>query len=393
MGRRILVFTGKGGVGKSVISAATAVKLADLGYNVALVSTDPAHTIAHYLEVQISQETVKVLPGFDLIYIDPVLEVVKKFRAMSEYVVEWFRKYGVDEVLAYELAMLPMVTESMGLLKVLELYESGAYDVVIMDTIPSAEALRLLYLPLILTSINKRLVRLGFSIMRTTARMLSLVIGTASRIGKMMEEEQMFFDEVAKLSQIVTNPEITSIRVIANPDTSSIDDAVKSVSLAQVFNLNVDLAIMNRVLKDVQNVPREWLEEQEKHVQRFIASIYPIPVKLTPALGTEVRGIEKLRKLAEILYGDEDPTKIYYIGKIVNVREEGDKYILEMNLPPGIVDCEDIYFQGDELVIQLKSERGLVEKILPLPTMLKLAKPETAYVEKRKLVIEFSKVS
>ncbi|NPA70349.1 MAG: ArsA family ATPase [Crenarchaeota archaeon] len=387
--RRLLVFTGKGGVGKSVISAATALKLSDIGYTVALISTDPAHTISAYFDIPLSKDVAKVNERVDLYYIDPVLEVMKKFKNMSEYFLEWLKKYGIDEVLAYELAMLPMVTESMGLLKALELYESGKYNIIIIDTIPSAEALRLLYLPTILNSIKSRMIKVSMSIMRTTAKMLSVILTPASKLGKVVEEEEMFFNETTKLSSLLTNPEITSVRVIANPDTSSVDDAIKSVGLAQVFNLNVDLGIMNKI-----SPIEEWAKQQEEYVRRFEMSIYPIPVRKIRQEGIEVRGCDALRKLANSLYGDDDPAKVYYVGKIVNVREVGEgKYVLEMMMPPGVQDCGNVYFQGDELVIEVITDRGIVEKIYPLPTMLKLTQPVKAYVKDRRLIIEFVKVS
>ncbi len=372
-----------------MISAATALKLSDLGYTVALISTDPAHTISAYLDIPLGKDIVKVNERVDLYYIDPVLEVMKKFRNMSEYFLEWLRKYGIDEVLAYELAMLPMVTESMGLLKALELYESGKYRMVIIDTIPSAEALRLLYLPTILNSIRSRMVKVSMSIMRTTAKMLSVILSPASKLGKVVEEEEIFFNETAKLSNVITNPDITSVRVIANPDTSSVDDAIKSVGLAQVFNLNVDLGIMNKI-----SPIEEWAKQQEEYIRRFEMSIYPIPVRKLKQEGIEVRGCDALRKLANALYGDDDPSKTYYVGKIVSVKECGEgKYILEMMMPPGVQDCGNVYFQGDELVIEVITDRGIVEKIYPLPTMLKLSQPVKAYVKDRRLIIEFVKIN
>ena len=382
---RLLIYTGKGGVGKSVISAATAVRLSDLGYSVALLSTDPAHTIAHYFDLREIREEVKISERLYLYHVDPLSELMRKFRAMSEYAIEWFKKYGIDEALAYELAMLPMVTEAVGLLKILDLIDK--FNVVIIDTIPSAEALRLLYLPLIVTSVHKRLVKLSLTTAKVASRMLSLLLGSASKVGKAMEEEYLFFEESAKLAEILTNSDIASVRVIANPDLSSVDEAIKTTGLAQIFNLNVDLGIINKV---ITAPPDEEIGRlQEQYISKFVSSIYPIPVKKIPQMGLEVRGLDKLRKIAEVLYSDEDPSKVYYKGKIMEIREQGDKIVLEMKLPPGVTDCLDIVYQGDELLIQLKSERGLIEKILPLPTMLRLARPETAYLEKGILVIEF----
>ncbi len=389
MAPRLLIYTGKGGVGKSVVSAATAVKLSDMRYNVALLSTDPAHTIAHYFGIKEIKEEIKIDERLVLFHVDPMSELMKKFRAMSEYAIDWFKKYGIDEALAYELAMLPMVTEAVGLLKILDLIEK--FDIVIVDTIPSAEALRLLYLPMIVTSVHKKLIKLSLTTARTASRVLSLILGSASKVGKAMEEEYLFFEESAKLTQLLTNIDITSVRVIANPDLSSIDEAVKTVGLAQVFNLNVDLGIVNKVIPDPQDEDTRRL--QEEYINRFVTSIYPIPVKKIPQLGLEVRGLDKLRKMAEMLYGDEDPSRVYYKGKIMEIKEVGDKYMLIMRLPPGITDCLDIVHHGDELLIQLKSERGLVEKILPLPTLLRTARPESAYLEKGTLVIEFRKTT
>ncbi len=391
--RRVIVFTGKGGVGKSVMSAATAVKLSDMGYAVALVSADPAHTISHYLDVKTVAEEVRISSNLFLYYVDPVREVMAKFRETAAHIIDVIRKYGIDEVLAYELAMLPMVTETVGMLKVLDLYESGRFDVIIMDTIPSGEALRLLYLPKVLNSVHKRLIKVSMTALRTASRILSLVLGPASRFSKMVGEEEAFFEQIETLGRLLEDHNVTSVRIIANPDTSSIDDAVKTVGLAQIFGLNVDLGIMNRCFLQPKDVPRRWVEEHEKYVRQFEACIYPIPVRVVPSFGTELKGMRLLREAADALYGSDDPIKVFHVGKIVNVRYLQDRYILELKLPSFITDCQDVVMQGDELVISLTSERGIVEKILPLPTMLKLARPIRAYIERGTLYVEFAKAS
>lgn len=390
---RVIIFTGKGGVGKSVISAATALELSEqYNYDVALISTDPAHTISHYLDIKTISNEVRITSKLILYYIDPVQEMFRKFRTISEHLVETFKKYGIDDALAYELAMLPMVTESTGIFKVVELYESGKFDIIIMDTIPSAEALRLLYLPRIVNSVHKRLVKVSFSALKTASKILSLILSTASRFHQMVEEEEGFFNQIERAGQIFENPDITSVRVIANPDTSSIDDAIKTTGFAQIFGLNVDLGILNKYLpENVGTYFSKWIEEQEKYVRQFETSLYPIPIRKLPIFEIELKGFEMLRKAAKLLYENEDPSKVFHRGKIMEIKDIGDKYILEMNLPDFVNDCKDIILHGDELIIVLETDRGVVDKVLPLPTILRTTKPETAYLEGRRLVVEFRK--
>ncbi len=394
MSRRIIIMTGKGGVGKSVISLATALKLLEHDYKVVLVSSDPAHTVLNYIEVKSkNNEVLNVCKNFDLICIDPVLEVMRKFKALSEYMLNWFKSRGIDEALAYELAMLPSVTESMGLLKALELYENPNYDIVILDTVPSGEALRLLYLPRIVSSIHKRLMKASFTFAKTASKFLSLLVGCGEYFSKMVSEEEGFFNALEKLSQIIEKPEITSIRVIANPDASSVDVAIRSVGYAQIFGLNVDLAILNKYIPKEKSTELldTWIKNQETYFKQLESSIHPIPIKVLPLFNEELKGIEKLRLAGNIIYGDEDPAKIFYTGKVMSIKRLGTEYVVEFSLPSDITDCLDIIKQGDELIITLRSSIGLIEKILPLPVMLRTATPVRAEFERGKLTIYFTR--
>ena len=178
----------------------------------------------------------------------------------------------------------------------------------------------------------------------------------------------------------------------SKPFEPYIDDAIKTTGLAQIFGLNVDLGILNKYLpENVGTYFSKWIEEQEKYVRQFETSLYPIPIKKLPIFEIELKGFEMLRKAAKILYENEDPSKVFHKGKIMEIRDIGDKYILEMHLPNFVNDCKDIILHGDELIIVLETDRGVIDKILPLPTILRTAKPETAYLEGKKLVVEFRK--
>lgn len=389
----MIIYTGKGGVGKSVVSAATGVKLADLGYNVVVLSSDPAHTIFSCLNMKVTSDIVKVIDGLYITAVDPISEMRAKFDAISNFIIEWFKGRGLDEVLAYELAMLPAMTEAIGLLKILDYYEEG-YDVIIVDTVPSGDALRLLYLPRITTSIYKRMLKIGSMVFNGVNKALAIILGTKTSIGEMLREEKMLFEYLEKLAGILENSQITSVRVIANPDSMSVESAIRATSTAQIFNLNVDLGIFNKVMPEsiANNHFKGWIQKQRQLFKEFKTSLYPIPIRKAPLLKSEIKGLNMLRNLADTIYGDDDPLKIYYVGKPVEIKKVDDGVDLIIQLPFNVQDCTDIISLKDEIIVELKTDVGMVEKILPLPTMLHLMKPINADFEKGKLTIHFKHV-
>ena len=388
---RVIVYTGKGGVGKSVISAATGVKLASLGYKVLVISSDPAHTIFSCLGIQVSKDVTSVMRGLDIIAVDPIREMREKFKATSSFLIDWFKSRGLDEVLAYELAMLPTMTEAIGLLKILDYLEK--YDVIVLDTVPAGDTLRLLYLPRVSTSIYRRLLRFSSVLANGINKALTVLLGTRITIGDMIREEKMFFEYLEKLAKLLEDPKITSIRVIANPDSMSVEDAVRTVGLAQVFNLNVDLGVFNKVLPESIGLSlRGWLNKQKHLLETFKTSLYPIPVRIARLLESEIKGLDMLYKLADMIYGDDDPAKVYYIGKAVEIVRRDDSVDVILKLPGNVRDCTSITSLKDEVIIELETDTGTVEKILPLPTMLHLMKPTTADFKPGELILHFKHV-
>ncbi|PCN50136.1 hypothetical protein B6U99_06025 [Candidatus Geothermarchaeota archaeon ex4572_27] len=244
---RVIVYTGKGGTGKSTISCATAVKAAEQGRDVLVISSDPAHTLMELFEVGVGHRPTKVADHIWAVQVDPVREAREKYGVIQEYVASVFKAKGLDETLAYELASLPNMTSFIALLKVVDYAEEGGYDALILDTVPSGEALKNLYLPSLFGSITRKLLKLAGSLMGA-AKLLEPIVGVPAPSREVIRADLSLLEKLERLKDILTDPSTSSLRLVANPDQFSINNMKRAYMSACLYGVNVDLAVVNKVL-------------------------------------------------------------------------------------------------------------------------------------------------
>ncbi len=240
---RILIYTGKGGTGKTVNSCSTAIRLADLGKKTLIISADPAHTLNDAFMVNtVGNDPIRVIDNLYALQIDPVIEMNKNFNSILSYNASLFFSNGIDETIAFEIAMLPGMTQLFSLLKIQEAASYSDYDVIVLDMPASGEALRYLYLPKLVGSIGKKLTKYT-GIFSGFAKMLENFSGfSSSAPSNVINDEIRLITKLEDLSKLIIDPTITSLRLIANPDTFSIENAKRSLMSANLYGINVDLS-------------------------------------------------------------------------------------------------------------------------------------------------------
>jgi arsenite-transporting ATPase len=376
---RIIIYTGKGGTGKTVTSCSTAIKLAEHNHKTLVISSDPAHTLGDaFMVSNIGYEMQKILPNLEALQIDPVTEMKKQFDTILSYMASVFSARGIDETLAYEIAMLPGMTQLFSLLKIEELVKLKSFDAIVIDMPASGEALRYLYFPKLVGSIGRKLTGLA-GMFGGVARMFQPLSQISMPSKSVLQSEVDLIDRLQYLSEIIRNSNITSLRLVANPDTFSIENAKRALMSASLFGINVDLAVINKIMphQSSDQYYANWAEFQQGKVEEAKANFYPLPLREVFLHDTELRGMEMLRKNGELLFGNEDPGKIYYQGKAFEFLTEGNSLQMKVKVPFTERDDFDLERYGDQLTIKVRSSVGYIVNIIPLPSVtlgMKLAK-------------------
>lgn len=376
---RLIIYTGKGGTGKTVTSCSTAIKLAEHDHKTLVISSDPAHTLGDaFMMPHIGYELQEILPNLEVLQIDPVTEMSRQYDTLLSYMASIFSGKGIDETLAYEIAMLPGMTQLFSLLKIEELVKLKSFDSIVVDMPASGEALRYLYFPKLVGSIGRKLTGLA-GMFSGVARMFQPISKIPVPSKGVLQSEVDLIDRLEYLSEIIRNRDMTSIRLVANPDTFSIENAKRALMTASLFGINVDLAIINKIMphQTSDQYYANWAEYQKTKVEEARANFYPLPIKEVFLHSTELRGIEMLRKNGDLIFGSEDPAITYYRGKAFDFTTEQNSLRMTVKVPFTEKDDFDLERYGDQLTIKVKNPVGYIVNIVPLPSAalgMKLAK-------------------
>jgi len=370
LGTRLIAYTGKGGVGKSIISCTTGLRSAELGYDTLVISSDPSHTLSDVFEVPVKGDEIKVAERLWVVHTDPVNEAMKHYSALMDYIAELFKVRDVDESLAYELASFPGSTGTAALLKAHEYYSQKRFDVLVMDMVPSGEALRLLYMPYLISHFSRRLIKLiapAVQLGRIVEPITRMPLPSSEAIDKQVE----LLERMEAVRRFLIDYDVTSMRLVMNPDRFSIVNARRTYMQSSLYGLNTDIAIVNKVLPSEVQDPYldNWKHTQEDYINQVRVDFDPLPVKTLPLYGEELKGLRALSKASRDLFKDEDPTQVYHRGQPLEVipRKDG----VDMVLTAHKARREDVQVEriGDELIIHLYTDVGSTRILIPLPAI------------------------
>jgi arsenite-transporting ATPase len=365
---RILVHTGKGGVGKTTVAAATALRCAERGQRTIVLSTDAAHSLGDALDLRLAAEPLPVAPNLWAQEVNALHEMERNWGRVQQYLTELLSWQGFEGLTNEELTVMPGTEELFALLRIKGHAESGAYDTVIVDAAPTGETLKLLSLPDVMSWWMERL----FPTVRRMAKMMRPVVRRVTSMPVAGDEVFASVDTmVSRLTAVrdlLTNPEITSVRVVVNLERMVIREAQRSLTYLSLFNYLVDGVIINRVLPigGAGSLYDAMRETQAKYQRVINQSFGPLPRFTVPFFGEEIIGAPLLTRVADELYGDRDPAQFFYRGQPQRIEQAGNDIMLVLDLPFADDESIDLHQRGDELDIQV----GWHKHHVMLPDML-----------------------
>jgi arsenite-transporting ATPase len=354
---RLIIYTGKGGTGKTVTSCATALNLAEKGFKTLLISADPAHTISDALCLEIGHSIKEITTNLEAIEIDPLFEISQNYMNIISSISSSFIGKGVNLNLAYEIAMLPGMTQLFSLIKIEEMIRENNYERIILDMPASGEALKFLYFPKLVGSMSKRLT--GFTnLFSGFAKMFQPMASYYDYLDSFTAQTDIL-KRLDNLFNIITNQTTTSLRLITNLNNFSIKNAKRALMSANLFGINVDLVIINKV--DFTN--KEKIDNSEKTKLNF----YPLPCREAKEMKEELEGIEMLKEHSFNIFGKDDPSQIFFQDKVYSIEEVNKSIVLKFRIPFANTTHLDVKKEYDELRITLVHERGILVNTVTLP--------------------------
>lgn len=386
MSARILVYTGKGGVGKTSVAAATALACADRGYRTIVMSTDIAHSLGDAFGHQLGPQPLELAPNLWAQESDVFFNVQRYWGRIQEYAASVLRWRGLDEVMAEEMTVLPGMDEVGSLLWIADHHDSGRYDVVVVDAAPTGETLRLLSLPEAASWWMQKIEPIGRKITKLTGPLIQRVVGMPMPGDDVFNAGEELFGRLEHMHALLTDHDKTSVRVVLTLEQVVIAEAQRSFTYFHLYGYPTDLVVANRVLPDeVGDYFRGWYEAQQRYGPLVEKTFHPIPVIKAPFFDREMVGIDLLRELGKTLYGDGDPTAFYYRGRPYEVVRDDGTFLLSVDLPFTEKQQISLSRHADELIIDL----GTWRRTLVLPRILVDAPTQGARFDDGTLKIRF----
>ena len=390
---RILLFSGKGGVGKTSLAAATGLELSRLGYRTLVMSVDPAHSLADAFDLETDLfhgRTGDPLPINDRLSIHEVniqKEIKRHWKEISSYVVSVLRTTGISDVEAEELAILPGMEELSAMMWVNQFRREALYDVIVLDCAPTAESMRFVSMPTTLEWYMKHIFPFQRGIIRAVRPIANRVSPAELPTEGYFSNIQELFAKLDGIAELLEDPASTSVRLVTNPERMVLRETQRAFVYFSLHGLTVDSVIVNRVLP--QAVTDEWFQEwrasQARVLEEIDAYFAPVAVKRVPLFTHEVLGRERLEELARTLYAaGEDPARVERTEAPYTFTKQDGHYEVKLRLPFAAKGEVGLFKKGDELVVEI----GTLRRHIGLPTSMAGLAPTRARLENRVLTVE-----
>ncbi len=395
---RILLFSGKGGVGKTSLAAATGLQLSRLGYRTLVMSVDPAHSLADSFDLESELFHGKTGDPYsinDRLAIHEVniqKEIKRHWREISSYVISVLRTTGINDVEAEELAILPGMEELSAMMYVNQFRREGRYDVIVLDCAPTAESLRFVSMPTTLEWYMKHIFPFQRGILKAVRPLANRVSPVELPTDNYFANIQDLFGKLDGIGELLEDPQTTSVRLVTNPERMVLRETQRAFVYFSLHGLTVDGVIINRVLPDsiTDAYFEEWRRSQAKIVEEIEVYFAPVPVKQVPLFTHEVLGRERLDELSASLYRpDEDPAAVTRTEAPYSFTKQDGHYEVRLMLPFAAKGEVGLFKKGDELVVEV----GTLRRHIGLPTSMAGLTPSRAKLDNRVLTVELREIA
>jgi arsenite-transporting ATPase len=388
---RVLLVTGKGGVGKTTVAAATALKAAELGHRTLVMSTDPAHSLADAYDLPLGDQPQVVTKNLQAQQIDSQHRLEQYWGDVREYLTDLFDWSGLRGIEAEELSVFPGMDELFALSDIKDHAASGKHDLLVVDCAPTAETLRLLSLPEILGWYMDKIFPVERKLVRAMRPVLSRVVSMPIAGEEVFDAAEGFYGRIQGVRDILTNPFVTSARLVLTPEKMVINEARRTYTYLGLFGYAVDAVVVNRVLPEEITDPyfKRWHEVQAEHLQSIEEGFADVAIRQLRLFDEEMVGVPKLRLLADELYGDFDPADRMSESEPFQVHEDGSDVVLAIAVPFAERGDVDVMRHGEELIITV----GGYRRAFILPDSLRRREVRRAQLEEGSLRVTFGETA
>lgn len=357
---RILIYTGKGGVGKTSIAAATAVRMARAGKKVLVMSTDQAHSLGDSLGMDLGPQPVQVFPGLEAIEIDPSRESRRAWGTLQDYLRQLIDQQANGGIEADEVLLFPGLEELCSLIRILDAYEEGKHDVIVVDCAPTGETLALLRYP-------ERLSVLADRLLPMLRGVTGIFGGLISRKTTVPKPRDMVFTEFGALvkrlntlQQILRDRSVTSMRIVTTPERIVLEEARRSFTWICEYDFGVDAVFINKIYPEeaMKGYFEGWRQMQEESLA-IAAQSFPGRRQFSLALqDREIRGVDRLASAADLLYGDADPAEIFCREEAFSMEYDLETGVRSLIISLPYADERDVRAEkeGDDLLLYVRNE-------------------------------------
>jgi arsenite-transporting ATPase len=390
---RILLFSGKGGVGKTSLAAATGLQLSRLGYRTLVMSVDPAHSLADAFDFEASLFQEKTADPFvidsklAILEVNIQKEIKRHWLEISTYVVSVLRTTGISDVEAEELAILPGMEELSAMMYVNQFRREQRYDVIVLDCAPTAESMRFVSMPTTLEWYMKHVFPFQRGLLKAVRPVANRISPVELPTDSYFANVQDLFARLDGISDVLEDPKTTSVRLITNPEKMVLRETQRAFVYFSLHGLTVDGIIVNRVLPDAVTDAwfQEWRASQAKILEEIEEYFAPVPVKHVPLFTHEVLGRERLEDVAQVLYSaQEDPAAVTRTEAPFIFVKRNAHYEVQLRLPFAAKGEVGLFKKGDELVVEI----GTLRRHIGLPISMAGLTPARATLLNKMLTVE-----
>ena len=395
---RILLFSGKGGVGKTSLAAATGVRLAELKYRTLVMSIDPAHSLGDAFDLETdlfhvtTSDPLAINDRLSIQELNIQIEIKRHWQEISSYVSSVLRTTGISGVEAEELAILPGMEELSAMMYINQYRREKRYDVIVLDAAPTAESMRFISMPTTLDWYMKHIFPFQRNLLKAVRpianRMAPIELPPDTYFGNIRD----LFEKLEGIDDIMEDPKITSVRLVTNAEKMVLRETQRAFVYFSLHGLTVDQVVINRLLpaEVMDTWFSEWHASQDRTVREIEEYFAPVPVKKVPLFSHEVLGKQRLEELARVLYADgEDPAAVTRTEKPYTFGKVDGRYEIRVLLPFATKGEVELFKKGDELVVQIGSFR----RHIGLPRSMASLSPSRARLESKVLTVEMKETA
>ena len=361
---RVIIYTGKGGVGKTSMAAATACKIAKNGKKVLVMSTDQAHSLGDAFDMKIDKEPMKIAENLYAMEIDTVYESEKSWGNLKDYFKQLLTMKGGSGIEVEELLVFPGLEELFSMFKILEVYESGKYDTIIVDCAPTGETLALLKYPERLSGMINKVLPIKRAGVKTVGPAVERVMKIPMPKDNVFDDVEYLMDKMQRLQNLLLNKEVVSLRVVTTPEKIVINEAKRNFTCLYLYHYNVDAIIVNHIYpaKAMEGYFNKWIKLQEEAIQDIKESFSEVPRFYVELQQQELRTLDVLGKVGDTIYEEINPDDVLFKKEIYSI--DNEKNCLKIYLP--FADKGELRLEQDknELIVGVKNE----SRKFPIPS-------------------------